>query len=153
MIKRKAQVSQNCQDNKCQRSSQSTIIIHFAVAALEYSNDMGERFWRDYSIEMICDGPDNMGSVNLWQLDTIFWRTEDRITKNVRPQVLISLCHLKWHHPCEHWGFCSSRWLLRLVICSCWNGTRDTGMSSWRVSRGRSAVSIRGRSLVSLCSR
>jgi len=49
MIKRKAQVGQNCQDNKCQRSSQSTIIIHFGVAANEYSNVVGERFWRDYS--------------------------------------------------------------------------------------------------------
>ena len=49
MIKRKAQAGQNCQDNKCQRSSWSTIIIHFAVAANEYSNVVGERFLRDYS--------------------------------------------------------------------------------------------------------
>ena len=49
MIKRKAQVGQNCQDNKCQRSSRSTIIIHFGVAANEYSNVVGELFWRDYS--------------------------------------------------------------------------------------------------------
>jgi len=49
MIKRKAQVGQNCQDNKCQRSSRSTIKIHFAVAANEYSNVVGECFWRDYS--------------------------------------------------------------------------------------------------------
>jgi len=49
MIKRKAQVGQNCQDNKCHRSSRSMIIIHFPVAANEYSNVVGERFWRDYS--------------------------------------------------------------------------------------------------------
>jgi hypothetical protein len=49
MIKRKAQVSPNCQDNKCQCSSQSTIIIHFAVAAHEYSNVVGERFSADDS--------------------------------------------------------------------------------------------------------
>ena len=42
-------MSLNCQDNKCKRSSQSTIIIHFAVAAHGYSNVVGERFWRDYS--------------------------------------------------------------------------------------------------------
>ena len=47
MIKRKAPVGQNCQDNKCQRSSRSMIIKHFVVAANEYSNVVGERFWRD----------------------------------------------------------------------------------------------------------
>jgi hypothetical protein len=51
MIKWKAQVSQNCHDNKCKHSSQSRIIIHFAVAAQEYSNAVGERFWRDYSFK------------------------------------------------------------------------------------------------------
>ena len=39
------------------------IIIHFAVAAHEYSNAVGERFWRDYSffygvvmVKCICRG-------------------------------------------------------------------------------------------------
>ena len=43
MSKRKAQVSQNCQDKKCKRRRYK-IIIHFAVAAQEYSNVVGERF-------------------------------------------------------------------------------------------------------------
>jgi hypothetical protein len=42
-------VSQNGQDDKCPRSSQSKIIIHFAVAAHEYSNVVGERSLADDS--------------------------------------------------------------------------------------------------------
>ncbi len=43
-------MSKNCQDNKCKRSSQSTIIINLRVAAYEHTNVVGERFWRDLSI-------------------------------------------------------------------------------------------------------
>ena len=42
-------MSYNCQDNKCKRSSQSTIIINIGVVAFEDLNVMGERFWRDFS--------------------------------------------------------------------------------------------------------
>jgi hypothetical protein len=59
MIKRKAQVGQNCQDNKFQRSSRSRIIIHFAVAANEYSNVVGERFWREYSLFFLAFGSES----------------------------------------------------------------------------------------------
>ncbi len=40
---------QNGQDNKCPRSSQTKIIIHFAVAAHDYTNVVGERFLADDS--------------------------------------------------------------------------------------------------------
>ncbi len=43
-------MSQNGQDNKCPRSSQSKIIMHFAVAAHEYTNVVGERFLADDSL-------------------------------------------------------------------------------------------------------
>ncbi len=42
-------MSQNGQDNKCPRSSQSKIVIHFAVAAHEYPNVVGERVSEDNS--------------------------------------------------------------------------------------------------------
>ncbi len=42
-------MSQNGQDNKCPRSSQSKIIIHFAVAAHEYSDVVGKCFLADDS--------------------------------------------------------------------------------------------------------
>ena len=42
-------MSQNGQDNKCPRSSQSKIIIHFEVAAHEYPNVVGERVSADGS--------------------------------------------------------------------------------------------------------
>ena len=42
-------MSENCQDNKCKRNSQSTIIINLGVAAYEDSNVVGERFWQDLS--------------------------------------------------------------------------------------------------------
>ena len=40
---KEAEVSQNGQDNKCSRSSQSKPRVHFAVAAHEYPNVMGDR--------------------------------------------------------------------------------------------------------------
>ena len=42
-------MSNNCQDNKCKRSSQSTIMMNLRVAAYEHINVVGERFWRDLS--------------------------------------------------------------------------------------------------------
>ena len=43
-------MSQNGLDNKCPHSSHNKIIIHFAVAAHEYTNVVGERFWADDKI-------------------------------------------------------------------------------------------------------
>ncbi len=42
-------MSQNGQDNKCPHSSQSKKIIHFAVAAHEYTNVVGEHVSADDS--------------------------------------------------------------------------------------------------------
>ena len=73
-------MSQNGQDNKCPCSSQSKIIIYFAIAAHEYPNDVGDRVSADDSIIMASK-----------PLDRIVGQpTTETIDRNMTEQTIVS---------------------------------------------------------------
>ena len=83
---------QNGQDNKCPCSSQNKIIIHFAVAAHEYKNVLGERFLADDS--KIYDGPLASGFKNQQMYNDVTAKYHIYLSANVVFPLNKGLCPL-----------------------------------------------------------
>jgi hypothetical protein len=77
-------VSKNCQDNKCKRSSQSTIIINLRVAAYEHTNVVGERFWQDLSISIPGSSSDPRAELGWFWTHAFFVITNVAVLERTR---------------------------------------------------------------------